>query len=437
MVMLFASYHCMSRYTWDRIPQALCHPLHIYQAVCQLRIPFPDGLVRNFVHRRADGYEYFHKSKLQHHSMNRKHFEPMVAEVLEPITRNPLPLDDVEALSVDDIMARAGFDMSPTDALISGKALLAKNSSDFQAHIISSFAATCSPFESLPAARGATKSFHWSRKLLRSTPIILFLRQKQRLLAESTFLQVNLPLKDFQEQIEAAALKYRRSSLPKQEIRNYHLTNMATTDLFRLASLSLNEKDVKDWHDVEFWRKLQGPEPLSDRLMEIQKPCLYKGKVEVDLTEVIEKDYPFVPLQKKILNLDGLDLGGYPYDVHYSDLYILTIEEPVIQDNHAPLLDVLELNEEIEVVAARLNLHFPEVNKLLPRTLSQRIRNQSMNYNDLLQKAQNSEKASDSETASFLQRLGYLGLVSVELGAAKNSISIMGSNSPVHSAVSK
>lgn len=357
--------------------------------------------------------------------MNRKHFEPMVAEVLEPITRNPLPLDDVEALSVDDIMAKAGFDMSPTEALISEKALQTKNSSDFQAHIISSFAATCSPFQSLPPARGATKSFHWYRKLLRSTPIILFLRQKQRLLAEPTLLQVNLPLEEFRAQIEAAALKYRRSSLPKQEIRNYHLTNMATTDLFRLASLSLDEK-VKDWHDVDFWKKLQGPDPLSDRLMELQKPCLFKGKVAVDLTEDIEKNYPFLPLQKKILNLGGLDLGGYPYDVHYSDMYILTIEEPVIRDNHGPLLDVLELNEEIEVVAARLNLHFPEVNGLLSRTLPQRIRNQSMNYNDLLQKAQNSDKASNSETASFLERLGHLGLVSVEVGVAKNSISIMG-----------
>lgn len=423
MVMLCGIFHSMSRYTWDRIPQALSHTLHVYQAACQKQIPYQDGLIREFFRRSADGYEYFHKSKLQHHSMNKKHFEPMVAEVLEPITRNALKTEGVEALTVDDIMAKAGFDMKPTDALISDKRTHTRNTSDFQAHIISSFAATCSPFRSLPKARGSTKSFHWYRKLLNSTPIIIFLRQKQRLLSEATLLQINLPLEDLREQIEAAASKYRRSDSPNQRVRNYHLTDMVTTDLFRLASLALNESNVKNWHDVNFWESLLNPDPLSDKLIEMQKPQIAKNKAAIPLTDNIEDKLPFKDLQKKILTLDGLQLDDYPYDVQYSDMYILTIEEPVIHDNHAPLLDVLELNSEIEVVAARLNLNFPDVNGLLSKAVSQRIRSQSMNYNELLKLAQNNEKPSNND---FLERLGHLGLVSVKKGIAKNTISIMG-----------
>lgn len=437
------SFTYMSKYTWERIPTALEHAVHIYQTTCQRQIPYPDTLVHNFVKKSSDSYRYFHRNKLlgpEESSINAEDFNPMVAKVLAPLIKDPIRLQGIEALSVEEIMAQAGFEMRPLEPLISQKPKSVRNTSNFLANILSSFASTCSPLQALPPNKGAMNSFFWYRKLLASTPIIIFLRQKQRLFAETTILQQNLPYEKLRKDLDSLTHQYRNSSLSNQKIRNYYFTNLATPDLFRLASLSQDINSAK-WNDKNFWLNLQKSDPLSDELMDTQKPHIIgydKTKPELALNDKsIPRSYPLPELQKKILRQEETpELRSlFPYDVHYSDLYILTIEEPILQEDHEKLLDVLEQNQDMEIIAARLMLYFPDItNSLLDASrkssVRKGIRSQNMNYDELLKMAQETrheeaQKDNKNFMSNFFERLGRLGLVYVEDGSAKNTINIM------------
>lgn len=80
----------MSKYTWERIPPNLAHTFHVYQAACERQQLSLNVVIRQFLKRSSDRYGLFVKDKLsrvQGNEMNRKHFDPMVAEVLSPILK--------------------------------------------------------------------------------------------------------------------------------------------------------------------------------------------------------------------------------------------------------------------------------------------------------------------------------------------------------------
>lgn len=369
--------------------------------------------------------------------MNKEHFDPMVAELLAPITEKPLKLEGVEALLVKELMEKAGFKDIPGTGFSSGKARAVRNSSDFQANIISSFASAVSPLGSLPPVELALRSFLWYRKLLAVSPIIIFLRQKQRLFSELTINQTNFPFEKLRSAVSSLSLEHAYSSSIEQRLHNYHLTNIATTDLLRLASLALNLPE-KNWKRKEIWSGLQKPDSLCDKLLEAQRPHIVslEDALDVELADItLARKYPLNKLRETLLRDDSPDVHSvFPYDVHYSDVFSLSIEHPVLRENHDQLLDILEKQSEIDIFAVRLNTKYPEIAEGLTKAIdssTRGFRSHSMNYDQLLQLAEGSrgdkQKPSDETSmVSFIERLGKLGLVHVNEGIARDSIVLMG-----------
>lgn len=430
----------MSRYTWERIPTALAHSFGIYQAASRNLKPIVDPVAATHLRTASDEYAFFNRLKLLHHDnnhtsdrylLNRKDFTPLYADAIGPLFDQPLRPSLSDDPSVHEIMKIAGLPPAspdPQEPLISERSRSAKKYTPHEAKILQTFAAACSPELAVPPTSSAYKTFKWLRKLLSTTPIIIFLRQKQSLFSDDNIRQFNFSVEKLRDAIDDMTARYVHADSVDQRIRNYHFTDLVATDLFKLASILVNsDVDSSRVSDPAYWRSFPlAPDPLYDALLERQMPRL------VSTNDSGEEDPLLYLIKRFSSNFTGVAnvTNFYPFNVFYSNLYIITVEELVVNDDHSQLLDLLEGQEDMEIVAARLDLSRPAMSHSVSEGLLQTpdaLKGLNLDYHQLLALAKklHTNTSSRNNIASFLERLAYMGLVKVEDGSGPHVFNIL------------
>lgn len=336
----------MSSKTLGRLPEAVQHILRQYKHKSTALRRHQNPVVRKRIRQNTFEYDFFNRQRLRNGPLSGglaydpSDFAPMVNVVLAPLFENK------------------EIDVSP-DNLTSDQKL--KRHTDHFARLLTSLAAYYSPLESVPPVSHAIKSYRWYQKLLRETPIIFFLKQKQRLMAEATLHSINPSARSFARDLQKL----------KSGVRSYHFTNLASTDLFKLAV---------------FAQRPVAKDSLCELLHSTKRPRILHNEKEIDLGQVT----------------DSL------YDIAYNDLYILTVEPAIVHHNHLPLIGLIQKHKDFQIAAVRLSL---EIVGAFEQQLPQPS---EPSYEQLLKKA----KGESNTTAMLLEKLGQIGLVAVETGPA-------------------
>lgn len=426
----------MSRHTLVRIPQGIQHILRVYELALMRLAPYQNATVRDHLQKTSAHYSVLNREllqKLKSGGSVKFHvhdFPPVVGKIIAPIFQESLKQDKLDLMPVDQLLPEPESTKSESQVFISERNHMAKSFTDHQAKIIASFASACSPLSGIPPVKSIVKSFQWYQKLLRKTPVIIFLKQKQRLMSDTNLHSLNRPLNDLTKSIANVASKYNNDESLDKRIRNYHLTDLNTTDIFELAVVCEGtEGKVSDVTDPFFWLMHRN---VNDKLCKVlnmfQMPqVIDKNGNLATLTRDTRNKYALRNIRQKLEDADLSELSEiFPYDIIYNDLFMLTIEALVIQDDHLPLLQLLENQTDFEVVAVRISLNnnlLADISKL-SKTSEKRL-SSGTSYEQLLKMAEQSRLPNQKETNTFnalLEKLGQLGLVEVEEGRSKSSM---------------
>lgn len=406
----------MSRHTITRIPSDIQNIFRIYEHACNKFGTVQNLLIRRHLQRAGPYYDRFSRSKLlrqdNHHVIyHPSDFEPVVAEVIAPIFTEPIKLEDN-----DQFHSRERQTKLHDNALVSEKNISSKQFTDHQAKILSLLASYYSPLSRLPPLKVAFKSFMWYQRLLANTPIMFFLRQKQRLMSDPSLRSANLPLRKFTDDLTKLTSKYINEPTLDKRVRNYHMTLLTTTDLLDLALKTEAQGDLQDenlFADA-FWETFENAnDPLSGRLREYQLPYVsdhdgnhpLSGAKSFLVTEVIR-------------SLDTIDdpreyLSAFPFDLSYHELFVLTIEAPVIDEDHSELLNLLERHTGLEVCAVRLSVADNSFLGTMEWILAARDNSTQTTYDQLLNMAKRLRTLDRSGVPGVLERIGQWGLLEV------------------------
>lgn len=417
----------MSRHTLSRLPEELLHVFRIYQNVSSHFLPASGSETLHRLRNSGPQYHMLNRAKLSGSLktngpvFNAADFSPLMAQIVAPLFSEPLVLEekDVSAPQTD------GTYLDRT--IISDQNHSSKHFTKYQAKILSTFASYSSPLSLLPRANAALKSFYWYQKLLLNSPMIFFLKQKQSLFSESTCLGTNDSLASLKISLQKLSNTYRDSSQVDQRVRNYHLTDLATTDIFNLALLAEGKKGV-DFDDLtgnSFWKGLPRDTRLSRILRETQKPVLVdeRGIAQPgEILNLIPKNYPFRDLFQKLKGMDNVTevKSIFPFDVDYNDIYLLTIERPVIMEDHTSLIELLERQKDFDIVAVRVSSSISGIGEsdILEENITKdSIARFDATYEELLKWAERKHIELGMHASGIipiLQKLGHWGFVDVE-----------------------
>lgn len=417
----------MSRHTLSRLPDELLHIFRIYQNASSQLLPAHGGRTSHSVKSSGPQYHMLNRAKLSGSLKtsgpvyNAADFSPIMAQIAAPIFSEPLVLEE------DNISVPQHGHHYINSAIVSERNHTSKHFTEYQAKILSGFASACYPMLPLPRRRSSLKSFYWYQKLLVNSPIIFFLKQKQSLFSESSCLGTNEPLDILKNAVKALGSAYEDSALRDQRVRNYHLTDLVTTDIFKLAALAEGKSsvDIDDLTGNSFWKGLPLDTRLSRTLRETQAPVLVdeRGVAQPDeILKLIPENYSFRKLTPKLKDLDnyGELKSIFPYDVAYNDIYLLTIEHPVIMEDHTSLIDLLERQKEFEIVAVRVSSSISgmgESDILEENNTKDSITRFDATYEELLKWAEKKhieQGTHTSGTIPILQKLGHWGFVDVD-----------------------
>ncbi|KAM9893388.1 hypothetical protein OXX69_011726 [Metschnikowia pulcherrima] len=415
----------MSRQTLARIPKEVQHIFKVYETAAQLYRPYDDKLVSQFVDKTGSYYDMFNRHKLMGGNgdepiFNSRDFPPVTRDIVSRIFESPLDLEPR--------LAPSQISTKIEDPIFSERNRTAKHFSDYQARIVSLFASYFQPLRTV-ASLPDQKSLKWYSKLLANTPVIFFLSQRQRLMAEPSLRGINQPLQSLQRDLDSICEKYVDDTDIDKRIRNYHLTDLISTDIFTLAV----ENEYKNFEKYKLencgndmglpkdglcarfrdWRRLMlfGPDVLP-----ISQRTLKKSNI---MTK-----YPISQIEDALSELDDTQKLPklFPYDVQYNDLFMLTIEEPVIGENHKDLLDLLANLKGFEIVAVRMSQTDKLQSELTSESQSGMDPVPRPTYEQLLKWA---EKQHSNGTAGhvpqLLERIGEWGLVEVEENQANSA----------------
>lgn len=400
----------MSRQTLSRIPKEINHIFKVYETASQVYRPYDDKLVSQFVDKTSLYYEMFNRRKLLSTSgktpiFNPLDFPPVTRDIVLKVFELPLQLEKKLTLPLDPA-GETRNDISEYQPIYSEWHKTAKNFSDYQARVLSQFASYYSP---LKEATGpiSQKSMDWYGKLLAHTPVIFFLRQKQRLMAESSLRGINYPLEALRSKLELVCTPYATDRNIDKRIRNYHLTNLVSTDIFKLA---VAKETISGQNDED---------KLCKYLCDLHKPEVLPGNDQ----DIVTK-YPLHQIESTLLETDAISRLPeiFPYDIKYNDLYMLTIERPVLRDNHHALLELVGNQEHFEVVATRL-LRVEALETELetepePETSTQDV----PTYEQLLKWAEKQHTTTTlNHVTQILEQIGEWGLVAVEENSSSSA----------------
>lgn len=316
---------------------------------------------------------------------------------------------------------------SHTGAILSSKNHTLKNFTDYQARLLSSFASSLNPYTRLPNSLSHQSSFKWFQNLLSTAPIIMFLRQKQRLMSEPSLLSQNSPFENLRTKVLSTSSRYLNSPDILKRQRNYHLSDMVSSDIFNLALQNRS-------HDaIQFpisYEDPSGRDDLYQTILTSQYPKVINtsgddsGNIALDK---VEEHYPLRHLDDRLSAVsEPEDVSRIiPYDVHYNDIYLLSIEAPVIEDDHSDILEQISSEPEFEVFAVRVSADLPAMNVMKDSGGSGEIRDSfRANYAELLSWAMNqhqSNRVHESGLHHLYRTFGLWGLVEVSESSQKNA----------------
>ncbi|OVF09486.1 hypothetical protein A9F13_05g03036 [Clavispora lusitaniae] len=351
-------------------------------------------------------------------------FTPIMSQILAPVFDGPLRLED------DDIPVENITQSSSQSLIVSERHRSIRHFTDYQAKVLSTFASAFSPYSVLPRANSAFKSFVWYQRLLLNSPIIFFLKQRQTLLSESSVLFRNHALESLKSSISAISAPYNTSVQRDQRIRNYHLTDLVSTDIFKLATLAESKRRVplEELSSGSFWKNFPSDNRLSQELLNAQKPVLVDTN-NIAQSPAVLNDIPNrFPMRKILRDIESIESinqikGVFPFDMVYNDIYILTIEHPILQENHSPVIELLEKSKDFEVIAVRVSSQISDMRDSVigeESSIEEPTAKFDATYEELLQWAEEKHNQDNQRVSGIipvLQKLGQWGFVKVEEGA--------------------
>ncbi|EGV60681.1 hypothetical protein CANTEDRAFT_96125 [Yamadazyma tenuis ATCC 10573] len=281
-----------------------------------------------------------------------------------------------------------------------------------------SFAAHFSPRQFIPNSVTHRNIFRWYQRLLQYSPVTIFLKQKNRLLSESSTSQINFPYRNLKYQIKALSSKHGSK-------RSYHLTELIYYDTLSLAIRSRErgytetKPRIKDWPSINIEHDELCNKLSSSKDIEI----LHKGtRFEGPESDIFEQ----FPVKETIGELEQTSIADvFPYDVSFNDLYILTIEAPVLGDSHEELMRILRASEsEFQIFAVRLDLTQQLLLSSFKSSMKPSVqKNVDYKYDDLLEIAKNAKLHSNID--DLIQFFAEQGSTRVALNKAQDSLYLL------------
>lgn len=422
----------MSSHTVNRIPLTIRKFLRIYVLASQKVAGSRSEVVRNYFYHTSDEFRRFQTYKLlRQNTIHCPNFPPLMRKLVGPIVDGGLDLGELENLSTDELFnLPKDYEEMP---IYSEYGSTVKNFTNHEAQILSSFASYLNPYKSLPQTKSQRHSFKWYLKLLKNTPVFLILSQRHKLFSETSLYQINKPLIDINSEIIKLGNKLGRELKGESAKRNYHLTDLATIDIFAMAlksfdSFSKNLGDSfksvlseVDWNEID-----QRVDQLSDKLFSSKILDIIDTKTgkkiiyPFSLSDNFGKQYSLLSMRKKLENSNIEEV--IPFDMVYNQYYILTIEDPVLHQNHSSLLKLIEKSD-FEVLGARISLENDLINDYLKSSLIQH--EAILDYESLLQHAAKRHNGSRGNIDYLMKSLGGLGLTRVEQDFRKNCIYLL------------
>lgn len=416
----------MSIVTLKRLPTKIRSLFHLYVDISSKIATSESRAFQNYVDQSTPENQAINhqiltqsKSDLRTAIFNPAHFPYVELRLIEELFDGPL---DIESEAEEQLQAiiEAKYGKSETSllsslTLISDRPNITKRFTPFQARILINFVSSYNP---LKAPERNLKSLIWYRKLLSKTPILIFLKQKQRLFSEPCLNQQEFQLVSFRDGIRQLRKVYHSDPSIQRRARNYYCTDLTTTDVF---SMAINSEHISDLEDIDvtstsFWSSLEGNDQLIRHLRDQQKP------------KVIET----IGNTQKEIELESLPIGGtgglikryndnpekFPFDVTYSDLYILGIEESVLADDHSKLLDLIEQSEDFEVTAVRVDR-----DRAATKAVTESKSSESKGtYEDLLKLVSKDATKCENHLLHLFNKLGEWGLLNVKENKNKTAL---------------
>lgn len=389
----------MSRYTISRLPPKVLHLFNIYERASNALQPLDKVVgISDLINRNSPFYHNFSRQKLVHNTakdlqMDTNDYPPLISHIIQPLFTGQIGLPNIETRSTDEIFKTFGLLDETIDTKYTSTT---KRYTDFQARILNSLASFYNPMQKVPNVPAVGNTYRWYSKLLNDTPILIILKQKNRLFSHSSLHQINKPFSDLKSQIDLLKSEIATTrNLNNSRFKTYHLFDIPSTDILSLA--------VKNAHP-----QFSGNDEFCNFLAGAQNVAIVNDGAH-DLNSM-ENQYPINELYQAFLN--GIDVAEiFPYDLTFNSLYGITIESLMLPHFDRSILDILEkFKDEFEVSLARFSLGFPEVAKFFEAEVA--AKESDSNYDNLLQQT----KQSKSNVATLAEYMGQSGLTRVELG---------------------
>lgn len=407
----------MSKHTIARIPGDVLEIFKIFLHASRHFSALEDVKVFNHVRQSSVRNQIVHRSRLlgfDHskdpldHFANThdvRNFSPILNRMISPIfDRRPRGERKFIFLRI----------MAPNDEDPLLRVKSGRNFTNRQAQILTGFASFYSPTYSIASNSISSLSYQWFRRAIRHTPLIIFLKQSHSLLGTESLLEADPFVDLLQSKLDDLRARYNEFEDPRKRSRNYHLTNLSQIDIFGLAlgvvqvrehiraKLGIIEpsKGINDDLYKSLWKQFE-PRIFCDTMqpMESGDPKVSDALNSMDL-DAVKREISQLLDPSEVQSL-------VPLDLRFNQIYMLTIEPSIIEDNHLGLIKALESIPELEIVAARLSRSW------LPSLGAADKGRNGSTYDDLIQSAKSSRAEGDG-LAEVLRALASLGLVKVE-----------------------
>lgn len=436
----------MSQITVNRLPGYVRRLLQVYERCGEQNHQYHDPSVRIHLQKQSDQHRLFIRHKILQKRINLSNtdFPPLQKRLVLPMFLKQFSYDYLENHGIDDLFRPEynqldSHKLSATDfehqqpssietapilpRIVSARNISINRYSPYQANLIKSLAAYFSPRRHVPNVLSYNNIFTWFQRLLSYTPVVIILRQPQRLFSEASINQVNYPYSNLQYQVEQLSQGFGNSD-ENLGTRAYHLTELVDTDILSLALKSKLDYDYNMLIAGTNHSKLNWPKYglFHDKLSQLLHSCkqvtlLHKEKpYEGDPNKAFTQDY--IDSTMKFVE-DNLVSDVFPFDLAYNDYFILTIESAILHANHDDLMKLILDMSEFDVCAVRLDLNNPLLQKSLKYSTSTNNTDSNSDYQHLLQSI---HKPPTSNVDKLIQSFAELGLTNVSHGINRDSL---------------
>lgn len=405
----------MSKPTFRKLPRHVQKMLLVYGEACKKGTGMHPRQFEVHINRSSDAYRAFARHKLagQGTRFHKDDFPALVARSLEPVFGTLLITDPLDSVSVDDLF------VSSSDETISGSAGLTwQKTSDFQSSMMTSLASSQKPIRWIPRYEHGQRQVQWFLKLVRNTPVVIFLRQRHRLFSQASLYRLNMPLLDLKEGVRRLAAKHGLDG----GLRTYHLTELTRVDLLEVAIKAgrlINDGSPigAQIENLAGTPVLLRPDLLCQNLHRNRNVATVRLGDRKEMEDVTKIEKTSLTRIRNALQNGHAVTDVFPYDLDYCTYHMVTIEDDVLAANHEALFGLLA-SSDLEVMAASLRLD----NQVMGDFMEQRLSTtqiKDMDYDAMLKYAKTHGKrpgVTPSNSDTIADHLGRLGLTQVKRG---------------------